>query len=79
MSKTLYVFKRFRVLKVSYRGLCIVAVHAIEIVNSDVNIYQLLVSGFVLSWFSFQIFNMIIQICIMYVVPSNNNCALVSF
>jgi hypothetical protein len=49
MSKTLYVFKRFRVLKVSYRGLCIVAVHAIEIVNSDVNIYQLLVSGFVLS------------------------------
>jgi hypothetical protein len=47
-------------------GLCIVAVHAIEIVNSDVNIYQLLVSGFVLSCFSFQIFNMIIQICIMY-------------
>jgi hypothetical protein len=41
-------------------------VHTIEIVNSDVNIYQLLVSGFVLSWFSFQIFNMIIQICIMY-------------
>jgi hypothetical protein len=41
------------------RGLCIAAVHAIEIVNSDVNIY-------VLSWFSFQIFNMIIQICIMY-------------
>ena len=31
------------------RGLCIAAVHAIEIVNSDVNIYQLLVSGFVLS------------------------------
>jgi hypothetical protein len=31
------------------RGLCIVAVHAIEIVNSDVNIYQPLVSGFVLS------------------------------
>jgi hypothetical protein len=50
------------------RGLCIVAVHSIgiEIVNSDVNIYELLVSGFVLSWFSFQIFNMIIQICIMY-------------
>jgi hypothetical protein len=47
-------------------GLCIAAVHAIEIVNSDVNIYQLLVSGFVLSSFSFQIFNMIIQICIMY-------------
>jgi hypothetical protein len=48
------------------RGLCIAAVHAIEIVNSDVNIYQLLVSGFVLSCFSFQIFNMIIQIRIMY-------------
>ena len=34
------------------RGLCIAAVYAIEIVNSDVNIYtiyQLLVSGFVLS------------------------------
>ena len=31
------------------RGPCIVAVHAIEIVNSDVNIYQLLVSDFVLS------------------------------
>ena len=31
------------------RDLCIAAVHAIEIVNSDVNIYQLLVSGFVLS------------------------------
>ena len=31
------------------RGLCIVAVHTIEIVNSDVNIYQLLMSGFVLS------------------------------
>jgi hypothetical protein len=48
------------------RGLCIAAVHAIETVNSDVNIYQLLVSGFVLSWFIFQTFNMIIQICIMY-------------
>ena len=31
------------------RGPCIVAVHAIEIVNSDVNKYQLLASGFVLS------------------------------
>jgi hypothetical protein len=50
------------------RGLCIVAVHAIGIVNSDVNIYQLFVLGFVLSLFSFQIFNMFIQISIISMI-----------
>ena len=56
------------------RGPCIVAVHAIEIVNSDVNKYQILVSGFVLSLFSFQFLTCL---CNLYYV-SQLKCGAIS-